>query len=214
MKKKLFLSGILGVTLVFGLILAGCGGEDGGGGGNNEEESSLLAPSGVSASRLSSSAGLGIQITWDSVQGADGYIVYRASGSIRTYTAIGTTYSTSYIDRDVSGSTTYYYTIAATNGDKISEQSQEVSATTGSSTATLIIKSNSTASRSVTIRNGGPLENGSVFATTSISLYDSPKSWTVSPGKYTIVYASSSGVNYNEGITISAGQTYTFTLRQ
>ncbi|MDR0643401.1 MAG: hypothetical protein LBG05_00605 [Treponema sp.] len=37
MKGKLFLSGILGVTLVFGLVLAGCGGEDdsNGNGGSN-----------------------------------------------------------------------------------------------------------------------------------------------------------------------------------
>jgi hypothetical protein len=203
MKRK-FAMNMIGVTLAFGLILAGCG--DNGSAGS----AALSAPSGVSA--VASSSSMSIRVTWDSVEGAAEYIVYRASGAAGDYTSVGLTSSTSYTDTNVSGSLTYYYKIAAKNGGNTSEQSKAVFATVKSSATTLTISNNSGASKSITIRRGGPTENGSVYDTATIA-YSSSKTWTIAPGKYTIVYKSSSGANYNTGITINAGDAYKFTLR-
>ncbi|MDR2446281.1 MAG: hypothetical protein LBD58_03155 [Treponema sp.] len=205
MKKKLFMTGMLGAALAFGIMaFAGCG--DNGGAGS----AALSAPSGVSAAASSSS--LSIRVAWNSVEGAAEYIVYRASGAAGDYTSVGLTSSTSYTDTNVPGSLTYYYKIAAKNGGNTSGQSTAAFATAKSSATTLTISNNSGASKSITIRRGGPTENGSVYDTAVIA-YFSSKTWTVSPGKYTIVYESSSGVNYNSGITINAGDAYKFTLR-
>lgn len=59
----------------------------------------------------------GIQVTWNSVAGAYGYAVYRKpSGG--DWGMIGTTTSTSYVDKNAGSSgTTYYYTVRAYRGN-------------------------------------------------------------------------------------------------
>jgi hypothetical protein len=65
MANKLFLGMITCMTLVIGLVLAGC--DTGVGGG------SPPAPAGVQAEALSSSS---VRISWNEVSGATGYLVY------------------------------------------------------------------------------------------------------------------------------------------
>lgn len=57
----------------------------------------------------------GIKVAWNSVPGADGYYVYRATSSTGSYTKIKTTSSTSFIDTSVASGKTYYYKIKSYN---------------------------------------------------------------------------------------------------
>jgi len=61
----------------------------------------------------------GVQIKWSKVTGASGYYVYRktANGS---YARVGTTSSTSFIDKTAKGGTTYYYTVRTYSGKTLS----------------------------------------------------------------------------------------------
>ncbi len=64
-------------------------------------------------------AAAGINVTWGKVAGAKGYYVYRktAGGS---YARIGSTTSTSYVDKTAKAGTTYAYTVRAYNGTVLS----------------------------------------------------------------------------------------------
>ncbi len=57
-----------------------------------------------------------VKVSWKSVTGADGYVVYRKTEG-GSWKQIGTTTSTSYTDKtSLSSSTTYYYTVRAYRG--------------------------------------------------------------------------------------------------
>lgn len=53
------------------------------------------------------------KISWDAVNGASGYKVYRAKSSTGTYSSIKTTTSTTYTDTELTGGSTYYYKVIA-----------------------------------------------------------------------------------------------------
>ena len=78
-------------------------------GGYNEVSKYFL-----SAPKLSSvkNASSGVEVKWSKVTGAEGYKVYRKSGS-GSYKQIGTTSKTSYTDKTAKSGTTYTYTVKA-----------------------------------------------------------------------------------------------------
>jgi len=115
-KKTLFF-GIIAIILV--LAFSTC--DDG------TKPSPPSVPTGISTVATSSSS---ITVSWDAVDNADGYNVYRSSSASDTYTLIGTPSTASYTDTGLSGSTTYYYKISANNSAGESSQSIVVSATT------------------------------------------------------------------------------------
>jgi formylglycine-generating enzyme required for sulfatase activity len=86
-------------------------------------------PSDVTATAASSSS---INVSWNSVTGADGYYIYRSTSSSGTYNQIGFSTSTSYTNNGLSPSLTYYYKVEAYKGTLKSPQSVSVSATTHS----------------------------------------------------------------------------------
>jgi hypothetical protein len=57
-----------------------------------------------------------ISVSWDSVSGASGYYVYRASNSDGLYSYFYETSNTFYTDTGLSSNTTYYYKVSAYNG--------------------------------------------------------------------------------------------------
>jgi fibronectin type 3 domain-containing protein len=88
----------------------------------------IRAPHGVSATASSSTE---IRLSWDSVSGADSYVVLRdTSSGGYSYSEVGTAYSSYYSDTGVTPGTTYYYVIKAKNSDSTSSPSKQVSATT------------------------------------------------------------------------------------
>ncbi len=58
----------------------------------------------------------GVNVTWGAVKGATGYRVYRKAGSATSWSYIGYTTKTNYIDSKVTNGIYYRYTIIAVNG--------------------------------------------------------------------------------------------------
>ena len=87
----------------------------------------LKAPTGVTANAISST---GITITWNAVTDASYYKIWRSDNASGPYIEINSmvlgNFGTSYTNNGLSPSTTFFYKVAANNG----EQSNVVSATT------------------------------------------------------------------------------------
>lgn len=95
-----------------------------------EEPDALDAPTNLKASVVDSDT---IKLTWDSVDGADGYYVYRTTyknGSMNQVKKITSGSTTSWTNNNLTPETTYYYIVTAYAGDIQSEESNIASATT------------------------------------------------------------------------------------
>ncbi len=110
---------------------------------NNSEEASATpnAATPVPApTNLTATPGDGlVLLNWDSVTGADSYNVKRAETSGGPYTTIANDVtSTSYQDNSVTNGTTYYYVVSSVSSGTESDNSNEASATPGTSTNALL----------------------------------------------------------------------------
>jgi fibronectin type 3 domain-containing protein len=95
-----------------------------------KSSSSLSAPTDLTATAVSSSE---IDLSWDEVNNATSYYVYRSTSSTGTYSKIGTATDNSYDSTGLSASTKYYYKVKAVNSSYTSEYSSYAYATTKSS---------------------------------------------------------------------------------
>ena len=80
-------------------------------------------PTGVRAEVLSATS---VKISWDAVSGADGYTIYRASGTAGSLNKWEDVTGTSYTDTGLTTGTTYRYSVTAYNAFGESEQSAVV----------------------------------------------------------------------------------------
>lgn len=88
----------------------------------------LAAPQSVTASASSSQE---IRLSWDSVSGADSYVILRDTDSGGySYREVGTSSSSYYSDSGVEPGKTYYYVVVAKSSISKSEKSRQASATT------------------------------------------------------------------------------------
>ncbi len=78
------------------------------------------APTITSAQRVKYDS---IKLTWKSVEGADGYAVYRSSSKNGTYKRISTTKAASYNDKSAAQNKYYYYKVAAVDNGQVGEKS-------------------------------------------------------------------------------------------
>ncbi|MBD5434805.1 MAG: fibronectin type III domain-containing protein [Treponema sp.] len=111
--------------------------------GSSGTTTKLSAPTGLTATAVSSSS---VELSWDSVNGATTYYVYKSeSSSSSTASVIGSTTSTSTTATGLKANTKYYFWVKAVNDTTISDYSSYGYATTkatssssggGSSTAT------------------------------------------------------------------------------
>lgn len=85
------------------------------------------APTNVTAGTIDTS---NIQITWDMVTGAAGYYVFRGVTENGLYAQVSDTPNTWFTDTHLTPNTTYYYKVAAYNGDDTGPLSASVHATT------------------------------------------------------------------------------------
>ena len=69
--------------------------------------------SGLKVNSLSSTE---LQISWKKLKGAEKYVILRSTSANGTYTEVGTTNQTSYTDKNLANSTTYYYKVYAMRG--------------------------------------------------------------------------------------------------
>lgn len=75
--------------------------------------SSIGKLSGLKVNSLSSTE---LQISWKKLKGAEKYVILRSTSANGTYTEVGTTNKTSYTDKNLANSTTYYYKVYAMRG--------------------------------------------------------------------------------------------------
>jgi hypothetical protein len=93
----------------------------------------LAAPSGVVAEPLLASNA--IRLTWNSVESAASYKIYRSLSEDSGYISITTTSTASYNDMERTQGTTYYYKVSAVDSSGVEgDQSQAVSAVVSSTT--------------------------------------------------------------------------------
>jgi hypothetical protein len=105
----------------------------------------LTAPTGLTAVQVSLTQ---INLSWDAVSGATGYVVQRTSASTPgVFTTIATPATTTYSDATVTAAVAYGYRVAALSGSDTSAYSEVVNFTTGLAAATLT--GNITASRTL-----------------------------------------------------------------
>jgi hypothetical protein len=107
-KRNVFLTGILGMMLVFGLVLAGCGDSDSGGGG--DDGGGIKVPTGVTLQADDSK----ITVSWNAITGATGYQVVWAGITTTPPNPLTGAYNSAPIP---SGATTNYIINGLTNGD-------------------------------------------------------------------------------------------------
>ena len=98
--------------------------------GNATGLAAPAAPSGLIASARN---GYNMDIEWSPVSGATGYKVKRATTPGGPYVIQGDTAGTAFVDNNLPGDTTYYYTVCAYNSAGESINSTEISAMTQSS---------------------------------------------------------------------------------
>lgn len=92
-------------------------------------ESTVMVPN--NPTNLAASSGNGqVTLTWDTVSGATGYNVKRATTTGGPYTTVtNNVYALTYADTTVTNGVTYYYVVTALNASGESGNSNEVSAT-------------------------------------------------------------------------------------
>jgi hypothetical protein len=107
------------IVLVFGLIFFGCDLFS-----NNDEDvdyGPLQMPNNVRATANSTTS---ITVSWNPVENATGYHIYRNLKLSGPYDLIESTTATSYTDTELSGNTLYYYQIAAYNKKYVGPRSR------------------------------------------------------------------------------------------
>jgi fibronectin type 3 domain-containing protein len=87
----------------------------------------LTVPTGFTGEALSTSE---IELSWNSVVGADEYRVFRSMSETGTYDEIATTDQTTYTDKGLDENTTYYYKVSAKGLSGESAQTDPVDVTT------------------------------------------------------------------------------------
>ncbi len=95
------------------------------------EEESLVSPLPCPTVRVSTDDATGkVIVSWNPVESATGYTVYRSSSKSGTYKKIGTGNGTTFTDTSAEGGETYYYKLTARNDDSgaVSARSAAVSA--------------------------------------------------------------------------------------
>jgi fibronectin type 3 domain-containing protein len=149
------------------------------------------APTDVTANATTTDS---ITVRWNSVNGAEGYYIYRSTISTGTYIQVGTSEASPYTDTSLAASTTYYYKVSAYNSSGESSQSSYISAIIILAPANLTATSVTAASVTISW--------ASVSGATGYRVYRS----SASTGTYTSVGTSTTTSYNNTGLT--AGTTY------
>ncbi|MCD7840157.1 MAG: fibronectin type III domain-containing protein [Erysipelotrichaceae bacterium] len=137
---------------------------------------SFLFTSSMPSLAVSNSGSSELKLSWDKINGATGYEIYRSTSENGTYTKIATTTSTSYSDKSLTSGKTYYYKVRAyktvNNTKAYSDYSTIVSkkvltamsATTISLSNTSMTYTGSALKPTVTVKNGSTtLKNGTDY---------------------------------------------------
>jgi hypothetical protein len=124
MKNVLKTFGVIALVAIIGFSMAGCKNDD-------DDSGGLPAPAGLYAMCPSANS---LQVGWNSVSGATGYILYISDDNFRSTEAPVDMYYLTYLPLSDVASGTYYFRVAAYNANGTGAKSNSVSVTvTGSS---------------------------------------------------------------------------------
>ncbi len=157
----------------------------------------VLAPADLTDSVVSSSQ---INLSWNEVDGAQIYKIYRASSIDGDYAGIDSTSDTSYQSTELAPNTVYYYKVTADNGSGESEPSQILSDTT-------IVAAPKGLTDSVISESRIDLSWGKVDGATSYKIYRA----LASGGDYTEIGDTTTAYYYSTGLT--ANTTYLYKVK-
>ena len=180
-------TGLSAATTYYYVIRATAGSVTSGLSTEKSSETLPSVPTGLVATAVSPSE---IDLSWTPVTGATGYVVLRATSSGGPFTSIGTPTSPNFANTGLSGTTTYYYVVEATDPSGNSANSATVSATTLLPAPTGVV---ATGVEESTI-------NVSWTAVTGATSYVIQRS-SVSGGPYTTVGTSTTNSFANTGVT-------------
>jgi len=161
----------------------------------------LLPPS--TPSSLSASAGNAqVVLSWGASTGASSYNVKRAAVSGGSYTTIGSSGGTYYIDNSVSNGTTYYYVVSGINSAGQSSNSAQVSV--------MPVPPPPAVPTSLSASAGNAQVTLTWNASTGATSYNVKRA-TVSGGPYTLIAQWVSSTTYTDN-TVSNGSTYYYVV--
>ena len=147
----------------------------------------------------------GISLSWNSVNGAEKYEVYRRADVTKDWQLIETTDALNYLDTDVSNGTTYFYTVKAVNSNALSSYNTN---------ATIAFLQSPKLSSQEAVEDGIMVKWQSVQSATGYTIYrmhtDSEKNEWVEVGSVSasVTYfkdTSAEGGNYKYGVTATIG---------
>jgi fibronectin type 3 domain-containing protein/regulation of enolase protein 1 (concanavalin A-like superfamily) len=170
-----------------------------GDGANSAEATTATIPAAPTGLTATGDVGQ-IALTWTASTGATGYNVLRATSANGTYTTVATGLTgTSYTDTGLSGGTTYYYVVTATNGSGSSASSTQANAITAPA-----------APGTVTASGGSTQIALSWTASTGATGYNVLRA-TNANGSYTTVATGLTGTSYTD-TGLSSGTTYYYAV--
>lgn len=143
----------------------------------------------------------GVKVSWSKISGANSYKVYRKKSGDKSWTRLGPTSSTSFIDKTAKNNTTYLYTVIATNG--------KVDSAYNTAGAKIKFVSAPTLSSATSSKSGITFKWKKVSGATGYNVYRKTGS-----GSYSKIATIKSGstVSYLDK-TAKKGKTYTYTVR-
>jgi len=168
-------------------------------------------PSSVTATATSSNS---ITVSWNSVSGATGYKIYRSSSSSGTFTEVGTSTTTSYINTGLAASTTYYYRVAAYNNIGTGSQSSVVNVATLSNVSNNTTQANASNIQlnipvHVDLTTSSKMSRWYIFTASTSGIYYFSTSNESNNAFLTFVSSSGTDGTYNDGRPAILTRTFT-----
>ena len=146
-----------------------------------------------------------IKVSWSSVNGATGYIVYRKANNASGWTRIATVKGTSYMDKNVKANVKYTYTLKAYKGNVYSQYN-----TTGWSGAILSTPTVKIANASTGVKVTWSKNTAASGYAVYRSIYDPVnRTWSAWKSRGTVAASKTSWVD----TTTQSGKTYRYTVR-
>ena len=145
-----------------------------------------------------------VSLAWNTVPGADGYRLYRKTGSGKWTTIVSSTTATSYTDTTVTEGKTYTYTLRSVKDGAWS---------TGYNDTAKSIKVEAAAPEPVTITDIRCANGAVSLAWNTVPGADGYRLYRkTGSGKWTTIVSSTTATSYTD-TTVTEGKTYTYTLR-
>ncbi len=182
------------------------------------------APSTPTGLAVAISGNTGMTLSWTSVSGATGYLLYRHTSASGDFPYLTTKTSTSHSDTGLSGNTAYYYKITASNSSGESAASSAVSATTCASVSNGVVSGTSctltcnsgyreSSGACILVGGGGIMGGGSGGGSYAPQTVSPTITTTTVPKTTTTTTTATTGATTRTGSSVSSGAIFTKVIK-